>query len=31
MKPGLEHMPQVTSWMENIRGTVRSCLNLDSR
>lgn len=28
MEPGLEHMPQVTAWMENIRSVVRSCPNL---
>ena len=28
MEPGPEHMPQVTSWMESIRTSVRSCLEL---
>jgi hypothetical protein len=28
MQAGLEHMPMVTSWMENIRESVRSCLDL---
>lgn len=28
MEPGPEHMPRVTSWMENIRAAVRSCLGL---
>lgn len=31
MEPGPEHMPRVTSWMESIRSSVRSCLELDPR